>query len=180
MDYAGGNLRLQTNSACINAGYNRFIFTLYTAARRADLDGNLRIAGATVDIGAYEFQGAGLSDFTGWLWKYGLRTDGSADYADSDGDLMNNWQEWIAGTDPTNALSALRLLTPTSDSSGLLLTWQSVSNRTYFLERADSLGGPIPFSRISSNIPGRPGTTMYLDTNAAGGSPSFYRIRVSP
>jgi hypothetical protein len=178
VDYAGGNLHLQTNSPCINAGANSLILSLYIPPRVADLDGNPRIAGATVDMGAYEFQGTGLDEFKTWLWQQGLRTDGSDDYADSDGDSMSNWQEWIAGTVPTNALSALRLLTPTSDFSGVLLTWQSVSNRTYFVERAGSLTGPAPFSTISSNIPGQPGTTSYTDTNAPG--PVFYRVGVQP
>jgi hypothetical protein len=43
------NLRLQPGSPCINAGNNNYVSTT------TDLDGNPRILGGTVDMGAYEF-----------------------------------------------------------------------------------------------------------------------------
>jgi hypothetical protein len=44
------------------------------------------------------------------LQQYSLPTDGSADATDPDGDGLKTWQEWRCQTDPTNALSVLRLL----------------------------------------------------------------------
>jgi parallel beta-helix repeat protein len=171
---AGGNLRLQSNSPCINAGNNVYV------VGSTDLDGRPRIVGGTADMGAYEFQGPGLSEFIGWLQQYGLPTDGSADYADPDHDRMNNWQEWIAGTDPTNPSSALKMLAPVGLTSapGITVTWQSVSGVTYFLERSTDLGNPPAFSLLQTNIPGQPDTTTYTDTNAVGPGPFFYRAGV--
>ena len=46
-----GNLRLQPTSPAINAGEDQYVTGIPT-----DLDGNSRISGGTVDMGAYEFQ----------------------------------------------------------------------------------------------------------------------------
>jgi len=142
------------------------------------LDGRPRIVGGTVDIGAYEFQPGASGEFIGWLSQAGLPADGSADYADADSDHLNNWQEWIAGTVPTDAASALRLLTLTPAAHGTTVSWQSVTNRTYFLERSANLGSPLPFSLIQGDISGQPGETSFIDTNGTAAGAIFYRVGV--
>ena len=113
-----------------------------------------------------------------WLQQYGLPTDGSADFTDPDHDGLNNWQEWRCLTDPTNALSVLRLLTASPTGSHVTVTWQSVAGVSYSLERCTNLASLPSFSLLATNLPGQPGTTSFTDTNTAGASQLFYRVGV--
>jgi hypothetical protein len=172
VDYAGGNLRLQANSPCINAGFNAH------APGPTDLDGLPRIVRGTVDMGAYEYQGSGSLISYAWLQHYGLPTDGSADAMDPDADGHTTWEEWRCLTDPTNALSALRLLSAWPTDSNVTVSWQSVAGVDYFLERSTNLWASPPFTLLAPNLPGQPDTTSFTDTNAAALAPLFYRVGV--
>ena len=169
----GGNLRLQANSPCINAGRNAYVSSAF------DLDGLPRIVAGTVDVGAYEYQSPASTISYAWLQQYGFPTDGSADAADPDFDGMSNWSEWIAGTDPTIATSRLRMLSASQTASGVTVSWTSVTNRTYALERAVDLGFSPAFTLVQSNLPGQVGTTAFTDPNPTGDAMRFYRVRVS-
>lgn len=172
VDYAGGNLRLQSNSPCINAGLNSY------CSESTDLDGRPRIVGGTVDLGAYEYQGAGMGEFIGWLQQYHLPTDGSADAVDSDADSLSNWQEWRCLTDPTNALSVLRVVSATRNGADVQVNWTSVAGVNYFLERATDLSAVPSFTRLATSLTGQSGTTTFTDTNASSATQLFYRIGV--
>jgi hypothetical protein len=167
---ATNDFHLQSNSPCINAGNNVYI------AGTTDLDGNPRIVGGTVDVGAYEYQSPSSVLSYAWAQQFGLPTDGSADAADADGDSMSNFAEWKAGTIPTNAASVLQLAAPSNSLSGITVTWQSVTNITYYLQRSSDL--TAPFSAVQSNLVGQAGTTSYTDTTATNNVPYFYRVGV--
>lgn len=131
-------------------------------------------------VAADRFTYQSLDAFHAWLASYGLSSNGSADYLDSDGDGMNNWQEYLAGTNPTNASSVFKI-TSTQVISGtqLVVRWSSVSNRLYDVMRATNLSAgagafmPVPGATNLSGLP--PQNTWTGSVNRAA-APAFYRI----
>ncbi len=169
---AAGDYELASNSPCINSGDNLYVSTTN------DLDGNPRISGGRVDMGAYEYQNPSSILSYAWAQQYGLPTDGSVDYLDLDGTGMPNWQKSIAELNPTNSASVLAMSVPTAtnNATGVTVTWQSVTNIAYILQRSSDL--TMPFSSIQSNIVGHVGTTSFTDTAATNSVPYFYRIGI--
>ena len=174
MDPAAGDFRLQSSSPCINSGFNGY------APESVDLEGNPRIIGGYVDVGAYENTTPSTALPAMWLVQFGLPADGSADYVDSDGDGMNNWSEWISRTVPTNASSLLRIRSLTNSSvAGLLLRWDAVQGRVYWIERSAGLDSQSPFAVLATNLQAFLTATMsYTDSTATNTGPYFYRVGV--
>ena len=74
----------------------------------------------------------------------GLTTDAdytAADLADNDGDGYSAWEEYLAGTDPTDANSSLsiRRIVKSGRPGQLLLGWSSVSGKSYSIYVSDTL-----------------------------------------
>jgi hypothetical protein len=179
VDCANGDFHLQSNSPCINSGNNPNLILI----GNTDLDGNPRIVGGTVDIGIYEYQTPVSQISYAWLQQYGLPITTNIDTSDPDGDGLNNYQEWFAGTDPTNALSVLAMLppVPTNNPTGLIVSWQVVSVKRYYVQRTTNLGTPLTFLTIRTNISAvfaQNGILSMEDTSATNAGPYFYRVGV--
>jgi hypothetical protein len=107
---------------------------------------------------------------SGFVSSPGTQLLAPSDDTDSDG--MSNSAEDFAGTDPLEASSVLRIL---SLRSGNLLTWSSVSGKSYQVLAAPSLaGGLTPCSPVLSATSN---TTIYLDVSATSQT-RFYRVQV--
>lgn len=135
---------------------------------------------ATSSVARFTFQ-TQTQVFHSWLTSYGLPSDGSADYVDSDGDGMNNWQEYVAGTIPTNASSVFEITSEQAISdTNIVLHWSSVSNRLYDILRATNLTSsagafaPVPGA---TNLPATPPENSWTDS-ISHVTPGFYSVRV--
>ena len=98
--------------------------------------------------------------------------------ADPDHDGMNNFAEWIAGTNPTNAASNLRLtLVSATNASHIVVSWPSVAGTTYWLERSTNLTTGFN-SIVATNITATVPTNTQTDTAILPGSTRLYRVGV--
>lgn len=143
------------------------------------------LSDASIDTGKLGCSGTGVESTpsgipVSWLAKYRLKTDGSDDDKDTDGDTHTTHQEWEADTIPTNRQSVLRFESAPIPLTGSrsLLRWQSVTTRSYDVERATNLVIKNAFQPIATGIPGEEVYTEYEDNTGEQPGPFFYRIGV--
>ena len=116
-----------------------------------------------------------------WLAQLGFTNDfAAAEESDLDADGLFAWQEFRAGTradDPASALQIERL-EPAETGAGLVLRWQSASNRFYSIGLA--AGHPGAYGQlVATNLPAKPPVNVY--TAAVDGlTNAFFRIELAP
>ncbi|MFO1513364.1 MAG: S8 family serine peptidase [Verrucomicrobiota bacterium] len=120
----------------------------------------------------------GLSDW--WELQYFNHLTGTNPNADADADGASNLAEFLAGTNPTNTASALRL-TAQSPADGIHLTlqWPSVADRHYRLLRSTNLAGGFD-TIVQTNLPATPPLNTFTDALPVGTKNAFYRLQLEP
>ena len=123
----------------------------------------------------------------GWEQQYGLDPfDPSDAVRDDDGDGFSNLQEYLAGTNPKDVNSRLRILAINPQGDDVRIRWTTGRGRTNAVQASDgTANGSFTddfydlvwiFSGGSGDI-----TDQFLDFGGATNTPSrFYRVRVVP
>jgi hypothetical protein len=174
IDAVGQEWRLATGSPCIDKGTNQSWMTGAT-----DLDGNPRIVGTNADIGGYEYPSCTVSGvLVAWLNEYGLAADGSADLLDADGDGANNQQEYLAGTDPTDPLSVLKIVELRQSAGTNFIRWQSAAGALpYNVWYSTNL--TAGWQMATNQLPRTPPTNEWVQPLPQGDAPQYYRITIT-
>jgi hypothetical protein len=115
-----------------------------------------------------------------WMSQYGLETDGSDDFIDTDGDGMDNYSEWLAGTDPVDGQSYFfASYGPSVETAGDYgLLWNSLTGRIYRIDRSTNLLENPAFQTIQSGVPGSASLTEFIDENSSIYPYAFYRVGI--
>lgn len=113
----------------------------------------------------WDGDGDGIPDQWETRYVHRLSMLGGGDF---DGDGFSDYAEWRAGTSPIDSASWLRLL-----ASWAWFAWPSASNRSYDLERTESLSAPA-WNAFVGGIAATPPTNILHIAPTSG----FYRLRV--
>jgi len=125
--------------------------------------------------------GGGDTDSDGILDSWEMGNFGNLTNAtttsDYDNDMFPDLHEYLAGTEPTNSLSYLKVINPSNAPAGTyIVKWSSVTSRFYIVSRATNL--VEGFTGIASNLAATPPENTYTDAVATSAVIRTYRIQL--
>ncbi len=125
-----------------------------------------------------------LTPFEQWQFQYfgSTNSPAAAPDFDADGDGLSNTNEFLAGTDPTNNVSALRITAVAIEGTNVVVTWTTAPGKTNALQVAAD-GGPYTnnFADVFVVTNTVSPVTNGVDVGGASAAPSrYYRVRLVP
>jgi hypothetical protein len=98
---------------------------------------------------------------------------------DADADGSSNLQEYLAGTDPRDPTSNMRISTVQIDDTKVRIAFTSVAGKRYAVERnVNALDSS--WEVLTNGIPGSGAVIQVIDSSASEYSRAMYRVRLIP
>jgi subtilisin family serine protease len=113
-----------------------------------------------------------------WEQKYFSQLTGTNPNADPDADGATNLAEWLAGTNPTNPQSVLRLAA-VKNSGGLTVSWPSVAGRYYRLRSGPDASAGFP-DLVLTDIVATPPFNTVSNLPVSNDSARYFRLEIEP
>jgi hypothetical protein len=114
----------------------------------------------------------GLPDW--WEETYSGSTTLTDRRSNLDRDPLLDWEEWVAGTDPTDPASVFGIAAVELSPGGMVLTWPSMPNRIYRVFVADAL--PPTWTEAIAIL--GDGSILTWTDHATTPGTGFYRLSV--
>lgn len=143
---------------------------LYMSSAGTKLGSQKLTVGDADDVSRYYLQMSELYAEEGWTvsvprtyveaWQPFFTDEGKGDYNpldDTDGDGFSNYDEFVAGTDPLDKDSCLKIVSFARENGDCLVGFRSMPEQAYTLQCADSLGAganwrDVPFRLTSDGV----------------------------
>lgn len=111
-----------------------------------------------------------------WLAEHSLPTDDTGAVSDNDTDGHQAWQEYIAGTLPTEATSIFRVVSVRLPSGGTALDWTTATGRVYRVGWSTQAAGGFTTFGDAEALPWN--QTSYTDTMHGAELRLFFQVDV--
>jgi hypothetical protein len=113
-------------------------------------------------------------------WEKSLNTNPNSQ--DTDGDGINDYAEFLSGTDANDPGSYLKMVQVQSDLNGnAIVYWASVIGKTYQLQfSAGDLAASPAFADIGNPVTATDTTTQIIHTGGITNTAGHYRVKLIP
>jgi hypothetical protein len=139
--------------------------------------GTLTLAVANVSTDDFSTYAGDTIDDAWQVTHFGLASASAAASADPDGDGQNNLFEYLAGTTPTSAASAMTVAIAKSGAQRTVSFAPVTAGRTYTVEYATSLT-TRNFTPLTGTPVDNAGTRSLTDSSTSDAA-RYYRVRIS-
>ncbi len=143
--------------------------------RAVDDEGHFGVySGFTVVL---DGDGDGMADW--WEIANGFDRNNPTDgVLDGDADGLTNFQEFLAGTNPHDGASSVRIVNTVRTTNSVLISVQAIAGKRYQLESTTNL--PPSWTAVTSPVAGTGTLLNLVHVPPVGDRTRFYRVRVLP